>query len=108
MGHTQHAISDIISKELQVPVLLARQIIQKFLDIVADDIVYTNEIKIRGLGTLYVTVRPAMETTHPVTGKPVFIPEKKTLRLKTSSSLKKRLNPPGKKKTRKPHTARKA
>ncbi|MDQ7839232.1 MAG: HU family DNA-binding protein [Thermodesulfobacteriota bacterium] len=93
MGHTQNKLADLISKELGVPVRVTRKILQRFLDLIADDIVYTGEMKLRGFGSFYVTTRPAVHTTHPTTGAPVLIPRKKVLRLRTSSALRKRLNP---------------
>jgi nucleoid DNA-binding protein len=93
MGHTQNAISDIISEELKVPVRITRKILQRFLDIIADDIVYTGKITIRGLGSFYVTLRPPIHTTHPGTGAPILIPQKKVMRFRASASIKKRLNP---------------
>jgi nucleoid DNA-binding protein len=102
MGHTQNAISDIISEELEVPVRVTRKILQRFLDIIADDIVYSGELKIRGLGTFYVTLRPPIHTTHPGTGAPILIPRKRIMRFRASATIRKRLNPG------KPATARKA
>jgi nucleoid DNA-binding protein len=93
MGHTQNAIADLISEELELPFRQGRRFLQRVLAIIADDIVYTGKIMIRGLGAFYVTLRPPIHTTHPGTGAPVLIPQKKILRFRTSSSIKKRLNP---------------
>jgi len=93
MGHTQTFLADIISKELGLPFRLGRKFVDRLFDIVSDDIVYSGGIKFRSLGSFYVTKRPPIQTTHPSTGKPILIPEKKILRFRTSSAIKKRLNP---------------
>ena len=63
MGRTQKVIADTISKELELPQRVGRRFLQRVLDLVADDIVYTRRIELRGLGTFSVTIRPPVETT---------------------------------------------
>jgi DNA-binding protein HU-beta len=92
MGRTQTVLADTVSKELKVPLKFGRAFIDRFLNLVADDIVYTGEVKLRGLGTFHVTTRAPLSTTHPTTGKPVHIPRKKVVKLRTSLTIRKRLN----------------
>jgi len=103
MGHTEKMIADTISKELNLPQRTGRKFLQKVIEMISDDIVYTGSSKLRGLGSFAVKVRAATTTTHPTTGNPVHIPEKKVLHFKTSLQIRRRLNPskPGKRKTAK-------
>ncbi|MDQ7827309.1 MAG: HU family DNA-binding protein [Candidatus Eremiobacteraeota bacterium] len=106
MGRTQTVLADTVSKELNIPLKYGRAFIDRFLALVADDIVYTGEVKLRGLGTFRVVTRAPLSTTHPQTGAPVHIPRKKVLKLRTSVVIRRRLNPrePAK---RSPRTTRK-
>ena len=101
MGHTEKTIADTISKELGLPERTGRQFLQRVIDIISDDIVFTGRSELRGLGSFTVKTRAATNTTHPVTGKPVNIPEKKILYFRSSFAIRRRLNPP------KPVTTRK-
>jgi integration host factor subunit beta len=102
MGHTQTSIADTVSKELELPLRVGRHFLQRVLDIICDDIVYTGEVRFRGLGSFSVKTRPPVDTTHPGTGEPIHIPKKKILHFRTSESLRKRLNPKRALRKRKP------
>lgn len=93
MGHTQKALADKISKELGLPLQIGRRFLQRTLDLIADDIVYTGESKFRGLGTFSVFTYPPKETTHPITGEPIYIPKKKVAKFRSSVVIRRRLNP---------------
>ena len=103
MGHTQKTIADKISKELGLPQRTGQKFLQRVIDIIADDIVFTGRSEIRGLGTFNVTEKPPVQTTHPETGNPITISQKKILHFRTSSQIRRRLNPskPGTGKTSK-------
>ena len=98
MGHTQKTIADKISKELGLPQRTGRKFLQRIIDIMADDIVFTGRSEIRGLGTFTVTEKPPVNTTHPATGNPITVPQKKILRYHSSIAIRRRLNPPKQKK----------
>jgi nucleoid DNA-binding protein len=95
MGRTKKVIADTISKELDLPLATGRQFLQRVLDLITDDIVYTGRIELRDFGVFTTAVIPAHTTTHPSTGKPVKIPRRKLARFRASARLKKRLNPKG-------------
>lgn len=94
MGRHQRVIADAVAQELELPLRVGRKFLQRVLDLVADDIVFTGRLELRGLGTFTVNVRPARKTTHPKTGKPVLIPEKKGVVYRSSVAIRRRLNPP--------------
>ena len=95
MGKTKKVIADTISKELDLPLATGRQFLQRVLDLICDDIVYTGRIELRDFGVFTTAVIAAHTTTHPGTGKPVKIPRRKLVRFRASAKLKKRLNPKG-------------
>lgn len=93
MGRTQKQLADKISDELGLTIRLGRTFVQRFIELVREDLVQTGRSELRGLGTFAVFVRPERETTHPTTGQPVKIPERRSVRYRTSKDLKDLLNP---------------
>ena len=94
MGRTQKQLADQISKEMGLTVRQGREFVQRLLDLVQEDLVQEGRSELRGLGTFAVYTRPPRETTHPVTGQPVSIPERRSVRYRTSKELKASLNKP--------------
>jgi nucleoid DNA-binding protein len=92
MGRTQKVIADIIAKELELPQKTGRVFVQRVIDLISDDIVYTGRIELRGLGSFEVIKKPPQIIHHPSTGKPISIPAHKVVDYRASSVLKKRLN----------------
>jgi nucleoid DNA-binding protein len=66
--------------------------LQRILDLVADDLVYTERSELRGLGTFAVYTRPGRIINHPKTGQPIQVPPKETIRFRVSKALHERLN----------------
>lgn len=93
MGRTQRVIADTVAQELNIPLRLGRRFLQRVIDIIADDIVYTGKVEIRGLGVFAITKRPAHKTKIPGTDNPVTIPEKKIAEFRASAAIRRRLNP---------------
>lgn len=93
MGRNQHMLADTVSKELELPIRTGRRFLERILDLVADDLVYTARSELRGLGTFQAYVRPGRIINHPKTGEPIQVPPKKTIRFRTSRALLERLNP---------------
>jgi DNA-binding protein HU-beta len=93
MGKTKKVIADIISEELKLPLHTGRQFIQRVLDLISDDIVYTGRIELRDFGAFVTAIVPAHTTTHPGTGQPVHIPARKLVRFRASAKLRDRMNP---------------
>jgi nucleoid DNA-binding protein len=96
MGRTQKVLADTVSRELDLPERTGRLFLRRILDLVADDLVYTGRVELRGLGILVVTNAPARKAVHPSTGKPITIPKKKVLKFRSSLAIRKRLNPSSK------------
>lgn len=93
MGHLKRAMADTISDELGISKTIGRQFLNKVLDMIADDIVYTGEAKFKSFGKFHTTTRPPQTIKHPITGKTIHVPEKNIVQFKTSEVIKRRLNP---------------
>lgn len=91
-GRTQKKLADDLAKELGLPTRTTRLFVQRFVDLVAEDIRYTGAIQLRGLGTFATYQRDGHHVTHPQTGQSVWIPPKKTVRYRPSRSLEASLN----------------
>lgn len=96
MGRTQKQLADQISKEMKLTIREGRHFVQRLLELVQEDLVETGRSELRGLGTFAVYTRPPRETTHPVTGEPVQIRERRSVRYRTSKELKELVNQPPK------------
>lgn len=94
MGRTQKQLADAIARELDIPIRAGRKFVARFIDLVAEDLVTTGRVELRGLGTFATIVRPARKTTHPKTGKRIRIGASNSVRYRTSVQLKRLLNPP--------------
>ena len=56
------------------------------------DLKETGTCNIPGIGKLVVKIRPAKKGTNPLTGAPMDVPERKSVALKVSSTIKAALN----------------
>ncbi len=101
MGHTQNVLADKISKELGLSKQTGRKFLQKVLKTVSDDIVYTGHMELNGIGTFSITERSSQTINHPETGQPINVPPKKILTFRSSTVIRRRLNPPKPKKIKK-------
>jgi len=93
MGRSQDILSDTISKELNLTVRTGRAFFKRLLELIREDIIFTGKADLRGLGSFTVIKRKPVNTTHPITGNPITIPEKKIVKFKTSKKIKILLNP---------------
>jgi integration host factor subunit beta len=101
MGRNQKQLADTIAKEMKLTIREGRHFVTRLLELIQEDLVKTGRSEFRGLGTFAVFTRPPRNTTHPVTGEPVHIPERRAVRYRTSKELKEALNAPQPKKRRK-------
>ena len=94
MGRTEKELADQIAKRLQLPIRTGREFMKLLLEFVREDLRKTGRSELRGLGTFAVHDRPARDTVHPKSGKPVHIPARKAIRYRASKELKELINPP--------------
>ena len=106
MGRTQRQLAETVAKELDISDRKGVRFLQRVLDLVAEDLVTSGRVELRGLGTFQVHLRPERKTTHPVTGKPVTIPPRQGVRYRSSAALRRALNPEKPAKTSRRRTAR--
>lgn len=91
MGRTQRQLADQISRDLGIPTRTGQRFLQQLIDLVANDLVTTRRVELRGLGTFAVCHRPQKQTIHPQTKKPITIPACDTVQYRSSIALRKRL-----------------
>lgn len=94
MGRTQQQLADSLADELGLTKRTARTFVQRLVELVADDLVNTERIELRGLGIFAVHTIPERQIVHPGTGQPITIPARSAVRYRSSASLRRRLNPP--------------
>ena len=91
MGRYQRVIADTVAKELELPLRTGRKFLERVIELVADDLVNTGRIELRGLGTFRLQLRKGRQTVHPVTRNPVVIADKKMVVYRSSLALRRRL-----------------
>jgi nucleoid DNA-binding protein len=94
MGHNQNILADKISKELGLSKQTGRKFLQKVLKTISNDIVYTGHMELNGIGTFSIIKRSSQTINHPETGQPINVPQKKILTFRSSTVIRRRLNPP--------------
>ena len=93
--HTQKQLLAILAEEFDMPFTRVYKLIQRYHDILLDDLVKDHRIEIPALGVFGVHVRPKHTTIHPKTGQPVVVAKKKAVRYRSARELRRRLNPKG-------------
>ena len=93
MGRTEKQLADAVSAEVHISVRAGRDFLRRLLELVADDLVDTGRLELRGLGTFAVSDRKARRGKHPKTGKPIRIKASRFVRYRTSVRIRRRLNP---------------
>ena len=56
-----------------------------------DGLIRDGSVRVRGLGKLYVGDTPEHQRRHPATGEEMIVPAGKTVRLRPSKALRRRL-----------------
>lgn len=85
-----------VAKRAKVPVLLADDIVELFLELVTLNLSVGEEVALRGFGRLETRERGAKTLKHPTTGEPLPLGPYRTVVFLPSDKLKDRLNnPPG-------------
>ncbi len=98
MGRTQKEFADALAGELNLSIRTSRAYLERFLQLVADDLVETGRVELRGMGIFQVHSLAPREIMHPGTGQTVTIPARKVVRFRTPVALRRQLNPPTRKK----------
>jgi len=71
--------------------VLVRDIVQRFLDEVADELVAGNRIEFRNFGVFEVRTRPPREALNPQDGSRIQVPPRRTVRFKLGHELRSRV-----------------
>lgn len=85
-------VARIAAKNVLISDEDASEVVQIVLDALAQALVDTRRIEIRGFGSFQVSVRPPRLGRNPRTGEAVEIAEKRVVRFKVGKELRDRIN----------------
>ena len=88
---TKKEIVRIISEELQLTQLKAKEIVQKTFDAIIETLVEEGRIELRNFGVFEVKKRAARNARNPRTGEKVLVPEKFVVTFKPGKEMEKRV-----------------
>ena len=66
----------------------AKEQVEEVIDLIVEKILAGDTVRISGLGAFTTPVRAGREGTNPLTGKPLSIPDARTVRFSATKSLK--------------------
>lgn len=98
---TKKDIVRIISEQLGITQLLAKEIVQKTFDVITDAVVEKGRIELRNFGVFEVKKRAARKAKNPKTGDEVSVEAKNVVTFKPGKAMVKRVATKPLKKTRK-------
>ena len=93
MGRTMKQLADAVSKEINLPERAGRRFVRRFLEVLADDLVETGRVDLRGFGSFSLSTRKARSATHPKTHKKLKIRATRFVKFRTALAIRHRLNP---------------
>ncbi|MGI5844339.1 MAG: HU family DNA-binding protein [Candidatus Xenobium sp.] len=106
MPGTQKEFADRIAAELGLSGRTGRRFVRRFVQLVAEEIVESGRVELRGLGTFATVPRPPQTIRHPKTGEPIEVPAYRTVRFRASKRIREALLKQEPRKRRKPVATR--
>ena len=88
---TKKEIVDRIAERLGTKHILAKKIVQEFLDEVIDELARGNRLEFRDFGVFETRVRKARIAQNPKTLERVDVPEKRTVKFKAGRLMKRKV-----------------
>ena len=85
-------IIDYVSEQAYLSKRDSRAALESIFEMISDALVAGSEVDIPNFGAFIVKERKEKEITHPVSKEKIKAPDRKTVSLRVSSSLKERLN----------------
>lgn len=70
----------------------ATEVVNTLLDAMQEALLNGEEVRLQGVGTIEVRARRARYARKPATGEQIWVPQRRTIGLKASSTIKKLLN----------------
>ena len=101
MAGTQKEFADKIAAELGLSGRTGRRFVRRFVQLVAEEIIETGRVELRGLGTFATVPRPPQTIRHPKTGDAIEVPAYRTVRFRASKRIRESLLKQGLRKKRK-------
>lgn len=91
---TKKDIANRIAQATGINQVIAKNIIQMFLDAIIDGLAAGDRFELRDFGVFETVVRKSKKARNPRTGEEVMIPEKKVVKFKMGRLLKKKFSSP--------------
>ena len=89
---TRKELVDRIAEKTQSKQVLARTVIQQFLEEVVSELVKGNRLEFRDFGVFETKVRTAREAQNPKTLEKVHVPSKRTVKFKMGRVMRAKMN----------------
>ena len=89
---TKKEVIDRIAETLGCKRVLAKRVIQSFLDSIIDELGKGNRLEFRDFGVFESKIRAARQAQNPKTMDKVQVPSKRTVKFKVGRVMKKRLH----------------
>ena len=86
---TKRALAERIAKQTGHTQVVAKQIVQLFLDEIVQELARGNKLEFRDFGILEVVTRRSRNGRNPRTGAKVFVPAKRVVSFKMGRRMKK-------------------
>ena len=89
---TRKELVDRIAEKTQSKQVLARTVIQQFLEEIISELVKGNRLEFRDFGVFETKVRTAREAQNPKTLEKVHVPPKRTVKFKMGRVMRAKMN----------------
>jgi DNA-binding protein HU-beta len=101
----QSELADKVAQKTTLTQAAATEAVKAVVQAMLESLVGGEQVRVSGLGTFNVAVRPARDGRNPQTGQSIKIPPRKAVRFHAGKAVKDALNPPrstGNKKSARP------
>ncbi|WP_248885804.1 HU family DNA-binding protein [Acidithiobacillus acidisediminis] len=89
---TQAELVEFLAEHHDLPKAKALRVLHSLVDYCTVSLAQGKRVRLVGLGTLETHVSPARTARNVLTGEPVQVPEKRRVRLRVSSEMKRAIN----------------
>lgn len=88
---TKRDIVRQIAKELKVDQMIAKKIVQRYMDVILDTLKTTGRIELRNFGVFEVKMRAARKARNPKTNEEVRVPARKMVTFQAGKNVAARI-----------------
>lgn len=85
-------IVNVVTEKTDLSKIEVELVVEEFLQLIEDEILKGEEVKLSNFGVFYKKERLARKGTNPSDGSPIVIPANNTVGFRPSKTLKEKLN----------------